>query len=390
MSWKGKKMKDRFIITGLVEKTLPTGKIQYIYRIQDTLTGRREGEATSTKSKSQALTKAQAKCKALNEGLRGKTLHTINDLLNHYMETYQPAKPSTEALNRHSESVLREIMGKKALDDVTPSFLKSCGIYSNHLSLLRNAYRVAISDKMWNHNPCLGISLPLGATKRDTDAYSIDEIRTIFSHISDLYTTEDRPGHKQKYLFDFIRYGIHVCTGMRSGEVLGMQHGPWMKTGIYKVEHQMVRHKGEVSDTQIIKRIGRGVSLALPKTDSSIREVPIPKALLDLIPHREDGEFIFQSFKNPHLSQRASNEGWSKHVKEAGVRYLHLHNLRRTFATISITDHEENPMVVSSIMGHSSRSVGMTGLYTVIRSVKKVPVVEKMYQELLSDLSPSS
>ena len=72
------------------------------------------------------------------------------------------------------------------------------------------------------------------------------------------------------------------------------------------------------------------------------------------------------------------------------MRYLSLHNLRRTFATISITDHEENPMVVSATMGHSSRAVGITGHYTVIRSVKKVPVVERMYQELLSDLSPSS
>ena len=390
MSWKGQKVsKDRFIITGLVEKTLPSGKIQYIYRIQDTLTGKREGEATSTKSKHQALTKAQVKCKALNEGLRGKSLHTINDLLDHYFETYQPAKPSTEALNRHMEGVLREVMGKKALDDINPSYIKTCGIYSNHLSLLRNAYRVAISDRLWTHNPCVGISLPLGATKRTTDSYSIDEIRTIFSHISDLYTNEDRPGHKQKYLFDFIRYGIHVCTGMRSGEILGMQHGPWMKTGIYKVEHQMVRHNGEVSDNQIIKRIGRGVSLALPKTDTSIREVPIPKALLDLIPHREDGEFIFQSFKNPYLSQRASNEGWNHHVNDTEVRYLSLHNIRRTFATIAITDHEENPMVVASIMGHSTQALGMTGHYTVIRSVKKVPVVEKMYQELLADLAPS-
>ena len=42
---------DRFIIiTGLVEKTLPTGKIQYIYIIQDTITGKREGEATSSAS----------------------------------------------------------------------------------------------------------------------------------------------------------------------------------------------------------------------------------------------------------------------------------------------------------------------------------------------------
>ena len=380
---------DRFIITGLVEKTLASGKVQYIYRIQDTLTGKRSGEATSTKSKSQALTKAQAKCKSLNQGIRGKTLHTINDLLDHFFETYKPAKPSTEALNRHSESVLREIMGRKALDDINPSYIKTCGIYSNHLSLLRNAYRVAISDKKWTHNPCVGISLPLGATKRATDSYSIDEIRTIFSHISDLYTTEDRPGHKQKYLMDFIRYGIHLCTGMRSGEVLGMQHGPWMKSAIYKVEHQMVRHKGEVSDSQIIKRIDTGVSLALPKTDSSIREVPIPRSLIDLIPHREDEQFIFQSFKNPHLSQRASNEGWSKHVEEAGVRHLHLHNLRRTFATIAITDHGVFLMVVSAIMGHSSRAVGITGHYTVIRSVKKVPVVEKMYQELLADLAPS-
>lgn len=383
-------MSQRFIITGLVEKTLTSGKTQYIYRIQDTLTGKRAGEATSTKSKHQALTKAQRRCKELNEGVRGVSLKTVNDLLDHYMKTYTPAKPSTMALSKHSEAVLRRVMGTKALDDITPSFIKSAGITANVLSLLRNAFNAAVNDRLFTHNPCYGVNVPRGASTRDVDAYSIEEVKVIFSSIADKYRTATTPGHKQKYLMDFIRYGIHLCTGMRSGEVLGMQHGSWVKTGIYKVEHQMVRHKaGEVSDTQIIKRIDDNVSLALPKTDTSIRDVPIPKALLELMPDGDDGEFIFQSFKNPYLSQRASSEGWKKHVEEAGVRYLSLHNLRRTFATISITDHEENPMVVSSIMGHSSRAVGITGLYTVIRNVKKVPVVERMYQELLSDLAPS-
>lgn len=382
-------MSQRFIITGLVEKTLASGKTQYIYRIQDTLTGKREGEATSTKSKTQALTKAQAKCKALNEGLRGKSLKTINDLVDHYMETYRPDKASTHALALHSEKKIREVMGRKSLEDVNPSFIKTSGIHANHLSFLRACYKVAIQDRLWTHNPCLGVRVSRGATTRATDSYSIEEVKVIFESIANKYRTATTPGHKQKYLMDFIRYGIHLCTGMRAGEILGMQHGPWMKTGIYHVGHQMQRHgKDEVSENQILERVDDYTSLVLPKTDTSIREVPIPKALLDLIPPCEDG-FIFQSFKNNHLSQRASNEGWSKHVNDTGVRYLSLHNLRRTFATISITDHEENPMVVASIMGHSSRAVGMTGHYTVIRSVKKVPVVERMYQEILSDLAPS-
>lgn len=383
-------MSQRFIITGLVEKTLPTGKTQYIYRIQDTLTGKRAGEATSTKSKHQALTKAQRRCKELNEGVRGVSLKTVNDLLDHYMKTYAPAKPSTMALTKHSEGVLRRVMGMKALDDINPSFIKSAGISANHLSLLRNAFNTAVNDRLFTHNPCHGVVVPRGASTRDVDSYSIEEVRKIFSSIADKYSSATTPGHKQKYLFDFIRYGIHLCTGMRSGEILGMQHGPWIKTGIYHVGHQMQRHgKDEVSEDHIIERIDDYTSLVLPKTETSIRDVPIPKALLELMPDGDEGDFIFQSFKKKHLSQRASNEGWKNHVEEAGVRYLSLHNLRRTFATISITDHEENPMIVSSIMGHSSRAVGMTGLYTVIRNVKKVPVVEKMYQ-LLSDLSLES
>lgn len=106
-------MQDRYRLSNLIEKNLKDKK-QYIYRIVDTNTQKIIATATSTKSKRQALTKAQDKLNKLNQELDQTQLRTLEDLITYFLENFKNTskRQSTYRSREKQSHQLLEILGK--------------------------------------------------------------------------------------------------------------------------------------------------------------------------------------------------------------------------------------------------------------------------------------
>lgn len=127
----------------------------------------------------------------------------------------------------------------------------------------------------------------------------------------------------------FAYYRIGLETGMRIGEMKAIQ----------------IKH---------VELILRHIFIPQPKNGKS-RYVPIPDALMGLVSTLMDGKGA-EDYLLPHWSYNYVKRYFYKKCDEAGVKNLHLHDLRHTFA-YNMLSQGEPLYLVSQLMGHSSQDV---------------------------------
>lgn len=150
---------------------------------------------------------------------------------------------------------------------------------------------------------------------------------------------------------DRCKLGVLVAlyTGLRIGELCGLQWGDISDTGI-KVRRTMQRLK---------KENGTGTELYIgpPKTRSSIREIPIPSFLQELISANKPpagGDAYFLSVNQADIIEpRNMQYKFKKYVRAAGIDGANFHALRHTFATRCVECGFEIKSL-SEILGHAN------------------------------------
>ena len=199
----------------------------------------------------------------------------------------------------------------------------------NTLRLLNSIFNFAMVIELLVKNPCKAIKLPR-APKREMDFLRPEEVRAFLGAFTDeemhcLFTTA-------------------VMTGMRRGEILGLQ---W----------DDIDFKGSV--IRVRRSISNG-EIQLPKTEKSRRAVQVGPALLKTLRAHKlrtgtRSSFIFTT-KNGTL---LDPDNLVKRVFEptllaAGIeRHIRFHDLRHTFASILINEGA-NLKFVSEQLGHAS------------------------------------
>ncbi len=176
---------------------------------------------------------------------------------------------------------------------------------------------------------------------------------------------------------DGTRYGtlvrLAVLTGMRRGELLGLK---WEDIGEREitVDHQAV----------YVRRAG--MTLSEPKTRAGTRRVSIgPDAVALLKKHRarqaedrlrewaddyRDQGLVFADEFGQVEVDKVLWQAWIGIAKEAGVEWMHLHDLRHSYATLSLAAGV--PLtVVSENLGHASIRVTADIYSHVLREVSE-------------------
>ena len=177
--------------------------------------------------------------------------------------------------------------------------------------------------------------------------------------------------------FSFRNLGLLIClhSGLRIGEICGLQ---WKdldtiagEIHVRKTVSRIWIHDGEERRYML--------SIGSPKTSASVRDIPITKALADVIrPLRKivNPEFYVVSNAPEPLEPRYYRDYYMKVLRELGIPPIRFHALRHSFATRCI-ESKCDYKAVSVILGHASISTTMD-LYVHPGYAEKKKCVERM------------
>lgn len=146
--------------------------------------------------------------------------------------------------------------------------------------------------------------------------------------------------------------GILLCmnTGLRIGELCALTWGDFdIKGKLLHVTKTMQRiyRPDESPKTYVI--------ITTPKTESSIRDVPISSNLCRLIQKIADMEpdhYILTNSRR-YVEPRTLRKHYDNFLFENGISHINFHSLRHTFATQCI-EKGANYKAVSELLGHST------------------------------------
>lgn len=160
-------------------------------------------------------------------------------------------------------------------------------------------------------------------------------------------------------------YVLAVATGMREGEVLGVQFEDidW-KTGTLHVKHAV----------QYL--IGKGIVLTEPKTDKAKRPIPLPDFAIQVLKRHCDAQnrnqgFIFATSNTTPYSPRNLIRHFQQVVEETGLPHITFHSFSRHYHATYLLSQGVNPKVVQERLGHSQISLTLDTYSHVIPSLQK-------------------
>lgn len=219
----------------------------------------------------------------------------------------------------------------------------------------RAALEKAVQERLIRKNPAIGCKLP---PKKSAEM-------KVLTH-EEIY----RFLQQARYEGYYELFLLELSTGMRRGEILGLQ---WtdldVKTGELKIERQISRIKGKLIAVP-------------PKTKQSIRTIILPTALVDvLLKYKEtiESKWIFPSPVKECDEPRDPQSLYHRTqliLERSGCKKIRFHDLRHTFATMSL----ENGMDVktlSAMIGHNSSATTLD-IYSHITNVMQVNAARKI------------
>jgi len=143
---------------------------------------------------------------------------------------------------------------------------------------------------------------------------------------------------------------LSLYSGIRLGEICALKWGNIdLENGIIKVRHTIQRIKNLETDRSE-KTL---VIIGEPKSDNSIRDIPIQGFLIDLLTKiKQYDDYYLLTGNRKYIEPRNLQKKFKRHLKCCGLNDINFHALRHTFATKFV---ESNPDFKSlkEILGHS-------------------------------------
>ena len=210
--------------------------------------------------------------------------------------------------------------------------------------VIRMSLERAIKDGLIKKNPILGCKLPPTEPK-EMKVLTKEEIQRFLIQA------------KEEGMYELFL--LELTTGLRRGEILALT---WedlnFETGELRINKQVVPVAGKLITSE-------------PKTKAAFRTIILPPVMVELLKEYKKGVFsplIFPSRINP---DKPIDPGYVRKrlqdiLERAGCKKVRFHDLRHTFATISL-EHGMDVKTLSTIIGHVSSRTTLN-IYTHITS----------------------
>ena len=164
--------------------------------------------------------------------------------------------------------------------------------------------------------------------------------------------------NEQNILENYIRNNMNLrnlCiltalyTGIRIGELCALKYSD------IDVINNTISINKSVQRIKDINSNGNKTKLVIdkPKTNSSIRVIPIPKFIVNLLMNdiTNINNFIFTNSNKPK-DPRSVEKYFSNLLDKLNIKHLKFHSLRHTFAT-RLREKKVDIKVISELLGHS-------------------------------------
>ena len=165
---------------------------------------------------------------------------------------------------------------------------------------------------------------------------------------------------------DIFMLAVLLClyTGIRIGELCALQwHDISFEKGMITINKTLQRVK-DLSGNEDGNESGSGsgkktkILVGAPKSRSSVRELPIPKFLLEILREASKGKegFFLSTGKSSFVEPRTMQNHFARITRELNIAGANFHCLRHTFATRCI-EAGVDVKTLCEMLGHSNVSM---------------------------------
>ncbi|WBL16397.1 tyrosine-type recombinase/integrase [Sutcliffiella sp. NC1] len=290
----------------------------------------------------------------------------INDWEKKYAEK-ELGEQTLDVYSRHIKNHILPNLGHMKLDQIKPIHivnfldqLKKVNGDPLEVSTVQYIYRVlrnilqrAMDWKIIKENPVANVKKPKNnAIDKEVNVYNESEVQLLFNAV------QNEPLHWRVFT------SLALAAGLRRGELLGLE---WSNINF---EEGTIRIKQVVG----FGRNGKAI-LKKPKSKTSNRIISLPPSIvLELKDfHREwkkekmrmrdqwieeFHEFVFCNENGKHFYPSTPSTWWRRFISRTNIRYIRLHDLRHTSATLLI-NQGVHAKIISARLGHADIRITM-------------------------------
>ncbi|MFT5871146.1 MAG: integrase [Clostridium sp.] len=254
---------------------------------------------------------------------------------------------------------------------------KSSNVINNLNKLIKYFLNYAVDEGYLIKNPCNGKKIVIpGESVKESEVRIFDDTEiNLFKVVLE--------SHRLKALFL-----LDLATGLRQGELLGLK---WSDIDMINKELHVNRSLKQVSiisadGTRKYKTIEQ-----IPKTKGSIRTVPIPDNLINILKTHSSvqkqeklkagssykiSDFIFTTEVGTTIDARNITKQYERLLTRVKIDYRKFHSMRHTYAT-KLFERGVKLKTVSELLGHSNIAI-TADIYTHVMPKEKNDAADKI------------
>lgn len=186
-------------------------------------------------------------------------------------------------------------------------------------------------------NPMRNISMPKSECK-EAEVFNKDERGKLQNYLQSNLTESN------------LGILLTMYSGLRIGELCALTWNDIdFKSGVIRVSKALQR---------VPDKSGKGRTALIvtsPKSKTSVRDIPLPAFVLDILKQNERSGYILSGTNKP-VEPRTMQNRFKAVLKECGVRCANFHLIRHTYATVCI-ESGFDAKTVSELLGHSNVNI---------------------------------
>ena len=292
----------------------------------------------------------------IRPNLRETTRNQYECFIRHHIKPYVGEVPLAKLGSLDLQKLYNKLKtsGRIQTDHALPTpGLSAKTVRSIHM-MLSSCLEKAVAERLIPNNPAHGCSIP-PKEKQEMKILPPEQIGRFLQET-------DKAGYLPLFF-------LELTSGLRRGELLAL-----LWTDVDTLNNT-------VSVSKQVIRVNGALKVLPPKTKNAMRKIVVPQQTIDLLiaEHEKhpDSPLLFPSSKTGgHLDPPAVARKLKTLLKRAGTDEIRFHDLRHTFATVSLQSGV-NIKALSHNLGHYSAGFTLD-TYTHVTTQMQTEAAEKI------------